>query len=90
MKGLPPLPDPAVAALPLGDTKGSQMKNIGAKESKSLSFSSGPSSSSRPTTSKRKAVGDGRAKNDTGLDASTSKGRTKKKPKVGLSFADDA
>jgi hypothetical protein len=65
------------------------MKDHEAKESKSLSFSSGPSSSSRPTTSKRKAVGDGRTKDDTGLDASTSKGRTKKKPKVGLSFADD-
>ncbi|KAI0246959.1 hypothetical protein BJV78DRAFT_86245 [Lactifluus subvellereus] len=91
-KGLPPLPDPVVAALPLGDTKDSQTKKHGAKDMpvESLSFSSGPPSSSRRTTSKRKVVGDGRAEEDTGLDASTSKGRTKKKPKVGLSFADDA
>ncbi|KAH9966951.1 hypothetical protein BGW80DRAFT_1438330 [Lactifluus volemus] len=72
VKGLPPLPDPVVAAEP---------SETGAKEKKNLSFSSGPPSSSRPTTSKRKAVGDGRAGEEP---------RKAKKPKVALSFADDA
>jgi hypothetical protein len=39
--------------------------------------------------SKRKAVGDGRAGEDTRVKGATPKGKTKK-PKVALSFADDA
>jgi hypothetical protein len=89
VKGLPPLPDPVVAAEPSGDTKDSKTKRQETKEKKNLSFSSGPPSSSRPTTSKRKAVGDGRAGEDTRVEGATLK-RKAKKPKVALSFADDA
>jgi hypothetical protein len=90
-KGLSPRPDPAVAALPSGHTEDSKTKKQEAKERLCLSFSSGPpqASSSRPTTSKRKAVGDGRAEGDARVEASRSKGKAKK-PKVGLSFADEA
>lgn len=87
-KGLPPLPDPAVAApqhSSSGDAKDPKKKST-KEEAKGLSFSSRPSSSTKPTTAKRKAVGDGRSSH---VGAPAPKGKTKK-PKVGLSFADDA
>jgi hypothetical protein len=100
-KGLPPLPDPSVAAKPSDDAKNSKTnhKEASLKENKSLSFASSSSHSSRPTTAtaKRKAaiIGDEDADHDTTSrvrvgGASSSKVKAKKKPKVGLSFADDA
>jgi len=98
-KGLSPLPD-ASAAPALGDAKDSkpgEAKKQDAREKKGLSFSSsssgpGLSSKSRPTTAKRKVVGgeDGDGGSG-GAGASASKfKKVKKKPRVGLSFADDA
>jgi len=107
VKGLPPLPDPlATTTPPSGDTKDSQTKKQQheTKEKTSLSFSSGPSHSSRPTgVAKRKAAvgdchGEGEGEGEEsasrgrvgGVASSSSKIKPKKKPKVGLSFADDA
>jgi len=96
-KGLSLLPDPSAPAaeVPSGDSKDPKTtKKQEAKEKKTLSFSSGPSSSSRPMTTKRKAVGDGLGDEgdpESRVGGSTLKVKTKrKKPKVGLSFADDA
>jgi hypothetical protein len=99
-KGLPPLPDPSATTTPSGDAKDSQTKKQQheTKEKTSLSFSSGPSHSSRPTgAAKRKAaVGDCHGEESAsrgrvgGVASSSSKIKPKKKPKVGLSFADDA
>ncbi len=86
-EGLPPLSDPAAAAQPSlssGDANDSKKTTKQEKGVKGLSFSSGPSSSTKSTTAKRKAVGDG-----SHVGAPTPKSKTKK-PKVGLSFADDA
>ncbi|KAH9015264.1 hypothetical protein EDB83DRAFT_2440164, partial [Lactarius deliciosus] len=82
-KGLPPLPDPAAAApqpSSSGDAKDSKKKST-KEEAKGLSFSSRPSSSTKPTTAKRKAVGDGRSEGSH-VGAPAPKGKTKK-PKVG-------
>jgi hypothetical protein len=102
-KGLPPLPDPSLATA-LGDAKDSKpsdarKQDAKEKNSKGLSFSSsssgpGLSSKSRPTTAKRKVVGGGKDGGEDGggggvASASKSK-KVKKKPRVGLSFADDA
>ncbi|KAI9454749.1 hypothetical protein BJY52DRAFT_1099774, partial [Lactarius psammicola] len=62
-KGLPPLPNP-VAATPhsssSGDPKDPKKKTTKEeKVAKGLSFSSRPTPSTKPTTAKRKAVGDG-------------------------------
>jgi len=106
-KGLPPLPDPSAIATPSDGAKNTKAKKMEASsnEKKTLSFSSGSSLSSRPTTAaaKRKAalVGDGRSEDEDadhdsrsrvreGGASSSSKVKAKKKPKVGLSFADDA
>jgi hypothetical protein len=91
-KGLSPLPEPA-AAVPhsssSGDAKDPKKKTTKQeKETKGLSFSSRPPSSTKPTTAKRKAVGDGRGEGSH-VGAPPPKGKMKK-PKVGLSFADDA
>jgi hypothetical protein len=91
-KGLSPLPEPA-AAVPhsssSGDAKDPKKKTTKQeKETKGLSFSSRPPSSTKPTTAKRKAVGDGRGEGSH-VGAPAPKGKMKK-PKVGLSFADDA
>ena len=90
-KGLPPLPDPAAAAphSSSGDAKDLKKATNQEKEAKGLSFSSRPPSSTKPTTTKRKAVGDGRGEGSH-VGAPAPKGKMKKKPKVGLSFADDA
>jgi hypothetical protein len=98
-KGLPPLPDPSTVTA-LGDVKDSEpgeAKKQDAKEKKGLSFSSsssgpGLSSKSRPTTAKRKVVGGGEGEDEGGGGAASSSKikKVKKKPKVGLSFADDA
>lgn len=91
-KGLPPLPDPATAAprpSSSGDAKDPKKTlTKQEKEVKGLSFSSRPSSSTKSTMAKRKAVGDGRGEGSH-ADAPAPKGKMKK-PKVGLSFADDA
>jgi hypothetical protein len=92
-KGLPPLHDSSEAAS--GDAKESKAKKQDAKEKTSLSFSSassGSASKSRPMTAKRKAVGSARGEDEGeggGGPASKAK-KVKKKPRVGLSFADDA
>ena len=90
-KGLPPLPDHA-AAKPhpesSGDAKDPKKTTQQEKDTKGLSFSSRPSSSTKPTTTKRKAVGDGRGDGSRG-SAPAPKAKMKR-PKVGLSFADDA
>lgn len=92
-KGLSLLPDPSAPAaeVPSGDSKDQKStKKQDAKEKKNLSFSSGPSSSSRPMTTKRKAVGD-EDDSESRVGGSALRVKTKKKkPKVGLSFADDA
>lgn len=93
-KGLPPLHDSSEAAS--GDAKESKAKKQDAKEKTSLSFSSassGSASKSRPMTAKRKAVGStlGEDEGDGGGSGPASKAKkVKKKPRVGLSFADDA
>lgn len=91
-KGLPPLPDHAVATPhpeSLGDAKDPKKKTTKQeKDTKGLSFSSRPSSSTKPPTSKRKAVGDGRGEGS--HDSAPAPKAKMKKPKVGLSFADDA
>jgi len=96
-KGLPPLPDPLTAAGPGpsgGDAKDSKgKKQEAAKERKGLSFSSSGPSSSRPSRAKRKAVGDGGGEDGAEPlvgDSVPKVKAKKKKPKVGLSFADDA
>ncbi|KAH9077524.1 hypothetical protein EDB83DRAFT_2344133, partial [Lactarius deliciosus] len=85
-----PLPDPAAARQPSssGDAKDPKKKST-KEEAKGLSFSSRPSSSTEPTTAKRKAIGDGGRSEGSHVCAPALKGKTKK-PKVGLSFADDA
>ncbi|KAF8274680.1 hypothetical protein EI94DRAFT_1768549 [Lactarius quietus] len=91
-RGLPPLPDPVTVPHPSssGDVKDPKKATKHEKEAKGLSFSSGQPSSTKPTTTKRKAVGDGRGEGSHD-NAPAPKGKTKKKkPKVGLSFADDA
>ena len=97
-KGLPALPDPS-AATALGnaaDSKPGEVRKQDAKEKKGLSFSSsssgpGLSSKSRHTTAKRKVVGGEDEDGGGGGAASASKSKkVKKKPRVGLSFADDA
>ncbi|KAN0138789.1 protein of unknown function (DUF4604) domain containing protein [Lactarius tabidus] len=90
-KGLPPISDHA-AATPhtesSGDAKDPKKTTKQEKETKGLSFSSRPPSSTKPMTTKRKAVGDGRGE---GSHNSAPAPKAKmKKPKVGLSFADDA
>jgi Domain of unknown function (DUF4604) len=90
-KGLPPLPDPSASAS--GDVKESKAKKQDVKEKINLSFSSsgvssGSSSKTRLMTAKRKAVGSGRGEDGGGGPASKVK-KVKKKPRVGLSFADD-
>lgn len=94
-KGLPPLPDPSASAS--GDAKESKAKKPDAKEKISLSFfssaSSGSPSKSRPMMAKRKAVGSGRGEDGgegSGGDPASKVKKVKKKPRVGLSFADDA
>jgi hypothetical protein len=94
-KGLPPRPDPSETAS--SDAKESKAKKQDAKEKISLSFSSsassGSSSKSRPMTAKRKAVESGRGGDrgeDEGGGGPVSKVKKVKKPRVGLSFADDA
>jgi len=89
-KGLPPLPDPSATAS--GDAKESTAKKQDAKEKTSLSFSSSaPSGSSSSKTAKRKAGGSGRGEGEGGGGGGpASKVKKVKKPKVGLSFADDA
>lgn len=94
-KGLPPLPDPSASAS--GDAKESKAKKPDAKEKISLSFSSsassGSPSKSRPMMAKRKAVGSGRGEDGgegSGGDPASKVKQVKKKPRVGLSFADDA
>lgn len=90
-KGLPPLPDPAAAPPHPSssiDTKDPKKKTTKQEAATGLSFSSRPPSSIKPTTTKRKAVGDGRGEGSRD-SASAPKGKMKR-PKVGLSFADDA
>jgi len=91
-KGLPPLPEHAAAApqpSSSGDAKDPK-KNITKqeKETKGLSFSSRSSSSTKPTTTKRKAICEGRGEGS--HDGAPAPKAKTKKPKVGLSFADDA
>jgi len=93
-KGLPPLPDPSETVS--ADAKESNAKKQDAKERTGLSFSSassGPPPKSRLMTAKRKAVdsarGEDEGKGGGGGTASKVK-KVKKKPRVGLSFADDA
>jgi len=93
------LPDPSTTTAS-GDAKGSkpgEAKKQDVKERKGLSFSSsssgpGPSSKSRHhTTAKRKVVGGEDVGEDGAASESASKvKKVKKKPRVGLSFADDA
>jgi hypothetical protein len=77
------------------DVKESNAKKQDAKERTGLSFSSassGPPFKSRLMTAKRKAVGSARGEDEGeggGGTASKVK-KVKKKPRVGLSFADDA
>ena len=90
-KGLPPLPDPAAAASHTsssGDARDPKKTTKQEKEIKGLSFSSRPPSSTKPTTAKRKAIGDGAGEGS--HDSASAPKRKSKKPKVGLSFADDA
>lgn len=94
-KGLPPLPDPSAATL-LSDAKNSKPGD--AKEQKGLSFASSSSnprlsSKARPTTAKRKVVGgegEGEDEGSGGAASASKLKKVKKKPRVGLSFADDA
>ena len=81
----------------LVDAEDSIAKKQDAKERTGLSFSSassGPPSKSRLMMAKRKAVGSARGEDEGeggggGATASKVK-KVKKKPRVGLSFADDA
>jgi hypothetical protein len=90
-RGLPPLPDPnAINSKASGESSKAASTPKQKAQTPSLSFSSSKGGS-KPTTGKRKAIGDAGADEDKGADTKSKKvlKKAKKAGKTLLSFGDD-